>query len=236
MKTIASAMATIAILAMAESVQAQCYYNSYYSSPTYVVRREYVPVAVPVSYPTVAVPIYSYINAGYIAPGYGYPAVSAYPASPYQAMPGYPGYAQGYGQGYGQSYGQQSLNADAIADLVIRRLEQRLNSPPGGSSPGGPPGGSPHQPSGPPKVQPTSMVDAGQAHSLLVSKCATCHSGNGSKGGGFAFISNNKQVLNISREKRWDIYDQVYQGTMPKNGQPLTDQETELIRLWARQK
>lgn len=244
----------------------QCYSSysspvySSYSSPVYsypvtvkeyvpikevVVKKEYVPVAVPVSYPTVAVPVYSYINAapsycspGYASPGYGYPAVSAYPASPYPAAPGYPGYSGGM-SGPPATAAPAAPSADQIADIVISRLEQRLSLPPAVPTPGPgayapPKGAGPPAAAGPAPASGNTTLQGAVA--LLTNKCASCHSGDGSRGGGFAMFNDSRQLLALSRERRWDVYDQVYQGTMPKGGTQLNDQETELVRQWARQK
>lgn len=216
------------------AAQASCYtgncYNTYYPRE-YVVKKEYIPVAVPVSYPTVAVPIYSYVNAGYVPPGVAYPAVA------YPNVPGYPGYAPVPAPAaVAPAAPNTDAIADAITDKVIQNLIKRgILAPQGNQNPDPPQGVAPR--GNPPPAVGAAPVP-GNVVALLTTKCASCHNaGSADKnGGGIALFDENKKLLNLSRETRWDVYDQCYEEKMPKGGPRLSDQEVEMIRKWARSK
>lgn len=182
-----------------------------YVAPVY---KEYVPVAVPTAYPVVAVPVYSYVNA----PGFSFGSVM---------------------QGHQQA---AVTDNEKVADLVVEKLKrqgligpgQGIISPPDN---GGPPAVKPNQavaPSVVPKVDTTGF--AAKAEALIGTKCASCHSGAAKAGAGLAFFDEAKKLVKMGAEDRIQIYDSIYEGRMPKNGTPFTDQEVEWVRVWMRQK
>ncbi len=199
---------------------APAYVAPTYAAPAYVapVYKEYIPVAVPTAYPVVAVPVYSYVNA----PGFSFGSVMQ-----------------------GQ---QQAVVTDneKVADLVVEKLKrqgligpnQGIISPPDN---GGPPAIKPNQAVAPsvaptvaPKVDTTGF--AAKAEALIGTKCASCHSGTAKAGAGLAFFDETKKLVKMGAEDRIQIYDSIYEGRMPKNGTPFTDQEVEWVRVWMRQK
>ena len=173
-----------------------------------------VPLAVVSPYPviatqTVAVPVYSYVNApGYI-PGATYGSVLQ---------------------------GHQSAEQDAnrIADIVLQKLEQRLRLPQQNQL--SPNQNNSSDGSGPPAVR-NSVQGAGKGEGVLQSRCAACHSG-GSPASGLSFIEGGR-VKQVSADTRIAIYDAVYEGRMPPpktGGQPLSDQEVDSVRVWMKQR
>lgn len=54
---------------------------------------------------------------------------------------------------------------------------------------------------------------------LITAKCVSCHTGYHSSG------SNNFSVFTNARNKASQMYDQVNQGTMPKGGSKLSDND-----------
>ena len=231
----------------AQEVNAQCYssHNSYvqpYYNTQYVVSKEYVPVAVPVSYPAVAVPVYSYINAGLTYPV----QQTAFPVQQavYPQMPGYyqqPVYQQQAQQQaiypQMQGYPQQQASAEQIADIVLRKLQgsQGVQSAPQSQSGGyQQQGNNQRQSNGPPSAQ--QQQSGGNVAQIFQTKCASCHTGSSKNGGGFAMFNDAGQLLNMNREQRFVIFDQVYGGEMPKGQDSLSDNDVEAIRQWARQR
>ena len=195
---------------------APAYVAPAYAAPAYVapVYKEYIPIAVPTAYPVVAVPVYSYVNA----PGFSFGSVM---------------------QGQQQAV---ATDNEKVADLVVEKLKrqgligpnQGIVSPPDN---GGPPAVKPNQavaPSVIPKVDTTGF--AAKAEALIGAKCASCHSGTAKAGAGIVFFDEAKKLVKMGAEDRIQIYDSIYEGRMPKNGTPFTDQEVEWVRVWMRQK
>lgn len=224
-----------------------CGHNYGYSHQKQIVKevivKEFVPVAVPTAYPLVAVPVYSYVNAPGYTPGATYGSVLQPQVAVQQATT--------------QAAG--AFDADKIAELVYQRLEKRLKLVPevpgagaqnGGISPGGiSPGGissggissggiSPGEAGGPPPIKSASKAESvAKAVALLRSKCASCHSGAADSGGNLSLFTDSRQLKQLPAETRIAVYDAIYEGRMPKNnGQAMSDQEVELVRLWMRQK
>lgn len=178
--------------------------------------KEYVPVAIPTAYPAVAVPVYSYVNAPSYVPGAVYGSVM---------------------QGPGGS------SDEKVADLVVEKLKKQGLVGPGVQPvapvpPGEDTGGPPAVKTGvAPKVGAVDTKDfAAKAEALLTAKCATCHGGQAKAGGGYAFFDDTKKLIKMGAEDRIEIYDSIYEGRMPKNGTPFTDQEVEWVRVWMRQR
>lgn len=156
------------------------------------VKQEIVPVAVPLAFPVIAVPVYSYVNTAPVSV-------------------------------YNQHQNQAQLSADQIADLVMKRIEAKWgagNGPPAINKTG----------ANPPNINNNAVI------TLLTNKCASCHSGQATAGGHFAMFNEQKQLLNLPRDTKWDIFNQVHEGLMPKGKEPLPDVEVDLIRKWAKQK
>lgn len=115
-----------------------------------------------------------------------------------------------------------SDSADRIADIVIKRLEAKFGAKGNGGD-------------GPPAVRGGTNT-AGDAVKILTNRCASCHSGQATTGGGLSFFEANRTIKAINREVRWDILDAVYEGRMPKGSPALSDEEVDAIRQWARQR
>lgn len=143
---------------------------------------------------------------------------------------------------------QQQPSAEAIADLVIQKL--RLQSAP---QPQYQPSQLQYQPQanqqfvqprsdgGPPAIKqstkkPTfSQEDKVRVEQLLTAKCASCHSGQATAGGGFSYFDDQRKLRNLSPKEKLDISDAVHDQSMPKGGEPVSDADNELIRIWRRQ-
>lgn len=179
-----------------------------------VVEKEYIPVAVPTAYPLIAVPVYSYVNAPGYVPGASFGSVM---------QP----------QAHADT---ERISADRIADLVMRRLEQRLRLAPGGEAPGGSHGDGPPAVKGPAAKGPAAKSDLSKAVGILTNRCASCHSGGASAGGGFSMFTAARELKALDAQARIDIYDAVYEKRMPKGGTPLSDEEVEEIRVWMRKR
>lgn len=119
-------------------------------------------------------------------------------------------------------YQPNQASVDQIVDLVMKKMEAKWGV-----------GG------GPPAINRTGTApvrDNNAVTILLTNNCASCHSGQATTGGSFSFFDENKHLKALSRETKWDMFDQVYDGRMPKGKSPLSDADVDLIRQWARQK
>jgi len=93
-------------------------------------------------------------------------------------------------------------------------------------------------------VKPTASDLDEQVKALFVNHCATCHGDKAS--GGLQLLNKDSGVWmlnNIDPVTRWTIYDRTHGGAnldsakrMPKNQEPLSDQDIELLQEWARSK
>ena len=128
--------------------------------------------------------------------------------------------------------------ADRTSDKVLEKLLAALEIPAGEPDPNvEDPNWDPENPEGNPAPDVPAIapddLELGIT-ALLSNKCGACHA-NGNMQGGLSLIENGTLTV-TDRASRWDIFDVVQTGKMPKNGEPLSDAEVELIRQWARVK
>lgn len=144
--------------------------------------------------------------------------VTAIPLTTVVAVPvySYVNYTPNYSQ-------NQQFSADQVAELVMKKIESRWGNG------GGPPAVNK-------SVQPVAVPNNANVIAIITNKCAGCHTGQALSGGGVSFFDQHKTIKGLSREMKWDIFDQVYDGKMPKGSEALSDTEADLIRQWARQK
>lgn len=116
---------------------------------------------------------------------------------------------------------QPAIDAEKIADMVIQKLKAK----------------GLQVDDDPPPLKAISFTEAsGDIHRILGGRCVSCHAGDATAGGGLALFDTSKRLLPMSRESRWDVFDSVYSGRMPKGGPEFTDSELETVRAWARRK
>ncbi len=163
----------------------------------------------------VPVPVYSYVNA----PGYVQGGVIQAP----QQVVAQP-----------QQQAVQQPSVEQIADLVVQKMQAA------GLRPGYPVSTNNGAFGPPPAVKkpgvlPSAVPWAGssEVEAILVKKCANCHGGDGSAGGGLVFFNNNR-LVKLTREQKFDIFDACYENVMPKGGPYLSDDEVEKVRKWAK--
>jgi mono/diheme cytochrome c family protein len=120
--------------------------------------------------------------------------------------------------------------ADKTASRVVAKLLDQLKN--GGGNTDTPTSPSPTTPTVPSdkKVQLEAKITT-----LFTARCYTCHASDTKSAGGYTLLVNNK-LGNFSREQRWDIFDAVDSQKMPQSGDPLSIQEIEDVRDWARLK
>lgn len=125
----------------------------------------------------------------------------------------------------------------AIADS-LRAIDARLRSLEGKPAPATPAPAAPaaqERPSDPfnPGAAPQAQTQppAGNALAIVTAKCAQCHSGDGSKGGGLVLVEGGTLARLADRAGRKTI-STVYRGTMPPRSSgipPLTDEEVSVL-------
>ena len=131
----------------------------------------------------------------------------------------------------------------AIADS-LRAIDARLRSlegkpapaTPTPSAPPPPPAGEqprPADPFNPGTAAPQAQTQpaAGNALAIVTAKCAQCHAGDASKGGGLVLVENGVLAKLADRAGRKAI-GTVYRGTMPPKASgiaPLTDEEVSVL-------
>lgn len=174
------------------------------ATTTTIVQNEYVPYAVPVAYPAVAVPIYSYINGAAVAYQQGVQAVPQQQAAVATQQQ--------------QQVDQADAFAEKVADIIGRKYNLTANQ---GARQVGPPSVLRHNGQTP------------QVFTKECTMCHTRKAADG-QGGGYAFFEDDGSVIaTLTREDRMDIFDAVYTNRMPKNSKPLDDEFVEDIRKWA---
>lgn len=137
--------------------------------------------------------------------------------------------------------GPESLS-DSQIDYLLKRIEQRLAAKQQKPSE---PVQAPQVPltpqAAPMNATPQTNGQLSAAGQLLTQKCASCHTGSATKGGGLAFFSNDNHLLNLDKGMRARIVLNVSEATMPPNAagnvqspNALTDPEVAILRAWAK--
>jgi hypothetical protein len=129
------------------------------------------------------------------------------------------------------------LREDKIAEIVTQRVTNRLAAGAGAVSPSTRAGNKPVAAAPSPTV-----TDLDNRVSSIFQTCINCHKPGTAKAGVTLFAADGSlyQDANTGTEmvRRWRILDAVTGGPdvnfMPKNGNPLTDDEVDTVRKWLR--
>jgi hypothetical protein len=75
---------------------------------------------------------------------------------------------------------------------------------------------------------------------IFRNSCARCHKSGANSPGGIQLLSGAGGMIALSdpsqeRDRRRRIYESVASGSMPKNGQPIEEQQKQLLQAWAEQ-
>jgi len=130
------------------------------------------------------------------------------------------------------------LREDKIAEIVTQKVTSRLAAGAGAVAPATRAGNKP-VPSAP---APASAPELDAKVQSIFEACVNCHKPGTAKAGVTLFAADGSlyQDANTGTEmvRRWRILDAVTGGPdvnfMPKNGNPLTDEDVDTVRKWLR--
>jgi len=112
--------------------------------------------------------------------------------------------------------------ADRVADLVLQKLAASGQPIPSGQAQ------AQGHPTPAPQPQPQADDTLAAAQAIANDRCTSCHRHNGSDPKG----ADLRNLAALSELQGWATFRHVYLGTMPKNGQPLTDAQVEALMRW----
>lgn len=153
--------------------------------------------------------------------------------------------ASSLGAQYYYSIGNSQISAEA-ADVIATKLFNKLY--PNGVVPPNPcpdPVNPPKpEPKPDPSPQPVPSDLDGKVTAIFLKNCASCHSGDGAKGGLKLLDAGQLASLgddpNVTEIIKWRIFDRTdgsglsKDSIMPKGGKPLSDDDVMTLRQWAR--
>jgi len=116
---------------------------------------------------------------------------------------------------YQYQVGQQ-IREEAIADRVAALVLEKLAAHPSKTQ------------AAPQQTPPAENATLTAAQSLANQRCTTCHRHNGTDPDG----ADLRNLANLSALQGWSAFRHVYLGSMPKNGEPLADDEVETMMRW----
>ena len=132
--------------------------------------------------------------------------------------------------------------ADRVADTVVERLLQRIRAEQAAQ-----PAPAPIPvPVAPPIVRPAPVVPPvedsellDKVFTILDTNCSTCHTEGDEKK--IVIFDDIGDLAQLTADQKWKIWDSVDGGglprdkVMPKNGEPLSDEDVAILREWVRQ-
>lgn len=119
--------------------------------------------------------------------------------------------------------------AEKTASRVVSKLIDKLKNDIDNEKPSNPDGNVPGG-----NAKDKQIIEA-KVTAIFKNRCYNCHATETKASGGYTLLTGD--VLNkFNREQRWDIFDAVDTQRMPMTGEPLTVQEIEDIRAYARLK
>jgi hypothetical protein len=119
--------------------------------------------------------------------------------------------------------------AEKTANRVVAKLIDKLKNDLDNDKPANPDGKVPGG-----NTKDKQAIEA-KVTSIFKARCYNCHATETKASGGYTLLTND--TLNkFNREEKWDIFDAVDTQRMPMTGEPLTVQEIEDIRAYARLK
>lgn len=134
--------------------------------------------------------------------------------------------------------------ADRIADSVLQRLAEQLRDaddrrPTPGPEPRPEPVPGPVDRPDPTPAPPSDDELTDRVFDILETNCAACHTQGDEKK--IAIFDDIGDLLDLTADQKWKIWDRVdgsnlpRDKVMPKNGEPLSDEDVAILREWVRQ-
>lgn len=142
-------------------------------------------------------------------------------------------------RGRGLSEDDKKQIIEEVVAGVLKGIDEKFEVVPDEGGENGNQGGGVVPPVQPPTDNNTSALDAAILK-IVTSKCSTCHTEDGLAKDGIPTLLKKDGSLSVLADlkdeklRRWDIHDSVFSGRMPKNDTPLTDEEVDTFKQWAK--